>query len=95
MDIEGNERTSLPFWLKFGALDNVQQIGMEFHLDTNLVRTNKFVRTLKYLYFRGNYRLISYEVNGCAKNTDGGSRWEYFYLAEIVLKKINNNGKCI
>ena len=95
MDIEGNERTSLPFWLKFGALNNVQQIGMEFHLDANLVRTNKFVRTLRDLYFRGNYRLISYEANGCAKNTDGGSRWEYFYLAEIVLKKITNNGKCL
>ena len=105
MDIEGNERKGLPVWLKSGALDNVHQIGLEFHLDNAMfnnngiiwqimARTNNFIRTLKYLYFYGNYRLISYEANGCAKNTET-TRNVYFNLAEIVLKKIDHDHNCM
>ena len=90
MDIEGNERKCLPYWFLSGALDNVEQIGLEFHLDDDIVRTNQFLKTLKYLYFKGNYRLISYEANGCAKNTETNMRNKYFNLAEIVLKKVSN-----
>ena len=93
MDIEGNERQGLRIWLHEGALDNVQQIGLEFHLDDDIVRTNHFIRTLKYLYLKGNYRLISYEANGCAKNT-GTNRNLYFNLAEIVLKKKTDSDIC-
>ena len=96
MDVEGNERKCLPHWLFEGALDNVQQIGMEFHLDNDIMRTNKFIKTMRYLYFKGNYRLISYEANGCAKNTETNEgRNQYFNLAEIVLKKITDDDDCI
>ena len=96
MDIEGNERRGLPHWLHDGALDNVQQIGLEFHLDNDIVKTNSFIQALRYLYLKGHYRLISYEANGCAKNTETNiERNSYFNLAEIVLKKVTDNDICI
>jgi hypothetical protein len=96
MDIEGNELKGLPVWLKSGALDNVKQIALEFHLDRNIMTTINFINSLKELYFDRNYRLISYEANGCAKNSEtNGGRNRYFNLAEIVLKKIDNAEKCV
>ena len=96
IDIEGNELKSLPFWLKEGSLHNVQQVGLEFHLDKIVATTLKFIETLKELYFEGNYRLISYEVNGCAKNLEPAKgKDRYFYLAEIVLKKVVVNNRCM
>ena len=102
MDIEGNELKCLPSWLESGALENVQQIGLEFHLDNqynnyrnDLRTTANFIDTLKNLYFHGNYRLISYEANGCAKNSETNKgRNRYFNLAEIVLKKIPHDHSC-
>ena len=56
---------SLPSWLKSNALDNVQQIGFEFHLDNqfhnyqnDIKTTMNFIDTLQKLYFEGDYRLI-------------------------------------
>ena len=88
MDIEGNEIKCLPRWFREGALDYVEQMGLEFHLDDDIVKTNLFLKTIQSLYFKGNYRLISYEANGCAKNTETNRRNRYFNLAEIVLKKV-------
>ena len=90
MDIEGNEIKCLPRWFRAGALDYVEQIGLEFHLDDDIVKTNLFLKTMQSLYFKGNYRLISYEANGCAKNTETNRRNKYFNLAEIVLKKVSS-----
>jgi len=96
MDIEGNELKGLPQWLHDGALDHVQQIGLEFHLNNDIVKTNKFIKTLRYLYMKGDFRLISYEANGCAKNSEtNAGRNLYFNLAEIVLKRVTDNDSCI
>ena len=96
MDIEGNELNGLPLWLAEGSLDYVQQIGLEFHLDINIATTLSFIQTLKELYFEGEYRLISYEGNGCAKNLDvGKAREKYFYLAEVVFKKVALKNRCM
>ena len=32
MDVEGAERKGLDVWLSEGALDNVQQLAIEYHL---------------------------------------------------------------
>ena len=37
---------------------------------------------------------MSYEVNGCAKNAPYMKNVDYYVLAEIVLKKIDNNYRC-
>ena len=102
MDIEGNELKCLPPWIKSGILDNVQQIGFEFHLDNkdnnyknDKATTINFINILKKLYFYGNYRLISYEANGCAKHLEKmKGRNQYFNLAEIVLRKIPQGHPC-
>ena len=96
MDIEGNELNGLPMWLQEGSLQNVQQIGFEFHLNDDVSKTNDFIKTLKSLYFNGNYRLISYDPNGCWKNVEpkNNGNVNYYNLAEIVLMKVNRDKKC-
>ena len=98
MDIEGNELNGLPLWLQERSLQNVQQIGFEFHLNDDVANTNKFIKTLKSFYFNGNYRLISYDPNGCWKNVEpkNHGKVNHYNLAEIVLMKVNRvNTVCL
>ena len=90
MDIEGSELAGLPSWLSEGALRNVQQIAVEVHL-TGTESTIAFFKTMQRLYFEGDYRLISYEPNGCAFNMN--KKQTFYYLFEIVLKKVNQDHK--
>ena len=90
MDIEGSELTGLPQWLSDGALKNVQQVAAEVHL-RGTETTIKFLRTMQRLYFEGDYRLISYEPNGCWHNI--ADKEKFYYLSEIVLKKVNQEHK--
>ena len=98
MDIESNELKGLPMWLHEGSLQNVQQIGFEFHLNDDVATTNDFIKTLKSFYFHGNFRLISYDPNGCWKNVEPKKKGNvnYYNLAEIVLMKTNPvNNVCL
>ena len=90
MDIEGSELAGLPSWLSEGALKNVQQIAAEVHL-TGTESTIAFLKTMQRLYFEGDYRLISYEPNGCNFNMNKSQK--FYYLFEIVLKKVNQDHK--
>ena len=92
MDIEQAELEGLPAWLASGALDNVQQIALEIHLTEDVNVSVNFLKTLKKLYFEGNFRLISYEPNGCYRNIYKGED-KYYRLFEIVLKKVSENHK--
>ena len=100
MDIEGHELIGLPTWFNAGAFDNIRQIGFEFHLINfsnkyvnDMATTINFLETLKHLYFEGNYRLISYDPNGCWQNMVKIPQTHY-NLAEIVLMKIDETVKC-
>ena len=100
LDIEHNEIKILPNALKKGALTNVQQIGMELRLNDDAKRSNNLIRLLKRLYFKGNYRLISYDLNGCIENVAKTAlnllpSEGYYHLVEIVLKKITDNDTCV
>ena len=90
MDIEGSELTGLPQWLSDGALKYVQQIAAEVHL-RGTETTIEFLKTMQRLYFEGDYRLISYEPNGCWHNI--ADKEKFYYLSEIVLKKVNQKHK--
>ena len=90
MDIEGSELTGLPSWLSEGALKNVQQIAAEVHL-TGTESTIAFLKTMQRLYFKGDYRLISYEPNGCWFSNEKSQK--FYNLFEIVLKKVNQDHK--
>ena len=90
MDIEDSELTGLPQWLSDGALKNVQQIAAEVHL-RGTETTIEFLKTIQRLYFEGDYRLISYEPNGCWYNL--ADKKKFYYLSEIVLKKVNEEHK--
>ena len=90
MDIEGSELTGLPQLLSDGALKNVQQVAAKVHL-RGTETTIKFLRTMQRLYFEGDYRLISYEPNGCWHNI--ADKEKFYYLSEIVLKKVNQEHK--
>ena len=90
IDIEGNEIDGLDEWLKSGALDNVQQIALEYHLQ-DTISTLKFFKAVMSLYFKGDYRLISYDLNGCARTKHA----EYHKFAEIVLMRTSKRSPCI
>lgn len=94
MDIEEYEIEGLSAWLESGALDNVDQIGLEFHLNHGDVikKTRTFIKALSDLYSKLNFGLISYEANNCYKNLDRSQK--YFSLAEIVLKKQRKDQQC-
>ena len=92
MDIEQSELTGLPQWLSDGALKYVQQIAAEIHLQ-GTETTIEFLKTMQRLYFEGDYRLISYEPNGCWHNI--ADKKKFYYLSEIVLKKVNQEHKVI
>ena len=94
LDIEKEELKGFPVWLKSGSLDKVQQIAVEVHLQPpdDLKVAQNFLQTFKELNFQGNYRLINYEANNCWKNHN--SKYQYFSLFEIVLKKIQTNPMC-
>ena len=90
IDIEGYEVDALLQMFESGALDHVQQIGLEYHLpDTN--KALKFFHALTMLYFKGDFRLISFDMNGCV----GKSPNDYTKLAEIVLMRTSKNSVCI
>lgn len=89
IDIEGYEVDGLLEWLDSGSLRHVQQLAMEFHLpDTKT--TLKFFYGLMRLYIESNFRLISYDLNGCAGKT-GESYSQY---AEIVLMRQSEESVC-
>ena len=92
IDIEGAELAGLPSWLSEGALKNVQQIAAEVHL-RGTESTIEFLKTLQRLYFEGDYRLISYEPNGCWFNKERSQK--FYNLFEIVLKKVNQDHKAM
>ena len=90
IDIEGHEIDGLGQWLASGALRNVQQIALEYHLqDTE--STLKLFNTLIRLYFEEDFRLISFDVNGCARTKDR----DYHKYAEIVLMKPSETSICL
>ena len=95
MDIEGYELDGLATWLDTGALDYVDQIALEFHLNHGdaLQKTRKFAKILLDLYTHADFKLIAYETNNCYKNKDENQT--YFSLAEIVLKKSGTDYPCI
>ena len=89
IDIEGGEADGLQHWFESGALANVQQIGMEYHIkDTD--SAVKFFTAIKQLHVEANFRLISFDVNGCY----GKEKADYPKLAEIVLMRSSENSFC-
>ena len=90
IDIEGSELNGLPSWLSEGALKNVHQIAAEIHL-AGTESTIAFLKTMQRLYFKGDYRLISYEPNACWFNMVKSQT--FYNLFEIVLKKVNQDHK--
>ena len=93
LDIESHELSGLPLWLKSGALDNVEQLAMEVHLEPPEEKvTLEFLQTFKDLELKGNFRIFNWEANNCWKNYN--RNYDYFGLIEIVLKKINPSNAC-
>ena len=90
IDIEGHEVDGLLEWLESGALTNVQQLGLEFHL-LNTETTLKFFHGLAKIYVESDFRLISFDLNGCAGKVGD----KYVEYAEIVLMRPSGGSICI
>ena len=93
IDIEGGEIEGLKHWFESGALDNVQQIGMEYHLNQKNNPTNytlKLFSAIQQIYLESDFRLISFDINACY----GKSHHGYPELAEIVLMRSSESNLC-
>ena len=64
-DIEKEEIQSVPQWIESGSLDNVRQIGLEFH-DTS--RTAKVYGNISKSLLKIGFKLISFEPNFALPN---------------------------
>ena len=94
LDIEGLELSILPIWIESGLLKNVQQLALEVHLEPPEKKvTLEFLQRFIDLQLQGNYRIFNWEANNCWKNVKG-KKYDYFALAEIVLKKIDPYLSC-
>lgn len=87
VDAEGAELKALRDWIESGALDNVRQIGVEFH--THMEKKDvapvlmELVEDFQSLNRMG-FRLISYDANACmGKVPDPEHR--YYSLFELVF----------
>ena len=89
VDVEGAEVDGLLDWLESGALKNVQQLGLEFHLPDTATTLEFFYALLK-LYSLTDFRLVSFDFNGCGRNYDS---W-YTKYAEIVLMRSGKESIC-
>jgi len=96
VDVESSEINSIPEWLQTGALNNVQQIGIEMHTGkvhlTSEERPNVFRQLLKSFQelYKIGFRLVSYAPNLCVGNTsqDQDSK-NYYTYADIVFIRSN------
>ena len=89
IDIEGGEVNGLQSWFESGALGNVQQIGMEYHI-RDADSAVKFFKSIQQLYFEYDFRLISFDINGCI----GKKLHGFPEFAEIVLMRRNEYSYC-
>ena len=95
VDIEAYEVEAIPEWLSSGALANVDQIALEFHLDqaARLLKisipeaTRTYLRLIQSLYKLG-FRLIEWHANVAR-----GKLGRILPCMEVVFKR-NNSGVC-
>merc|ERR1719452_187928 len=81
IDIEGSELLALPNLLATGALDNVKQLTLEFHLPEQ----TEFISMLKLLQqlYHINFRIIAHDVN---KIVGPGHSRLYHYVILTLMK---------
>ena len=89
--MEGSELDGLSEWMSSGALDYVDQLGIELHTAPNwngyevpIERFKILLETLQKLYENG-FRVVSYEIN----YTAGKDSSNFYPFFEVVFVKDN------
>ena len=89
MDVEGAELDGLSEWMLTGALDYVDQLGIELHTAHNfngyevpIERFKILLETSRELYENG-FRIVSYEIN----YTAGKAGSNFYPFFEVVFVK--------
>eukprot|EP00091_Calanus_sinicus_P023101 TRINITY_DN7642_c0_g1_i1.p1 TRINITY_DN7642_c0_g1~~TRINITY_DN7642_c0_g1_i1.p1 ORF type:complete len:182 (-),score=37.16 TRINITY_DN7642_c0_g1_i1:93-638(-) len=91
IDIEGHELPGFPNWLETNALDNVNQLALELHLNIMTdVMNHIWLLDLMQQMYKLNFRLISHEVNMAV----GPQQHKLYNLMDVTFMKDNvwNNG---
>ncbi|XP_063718875.1 uncharacterized protein LOC134845744 [Symsagittifera roscoffensis] len=83
VDIEGEERNSIPEWIRSGSLANVKQIGIEFHQGDNGKNFQSYAEITKLLSQHG-FKLISWDPNMVVTSNLKSGPYSCF---EVVFRK--------
>ena len=104
LDIEGSELDGLLEWFESGALSNVQQIAIEYHMEAEWIKSTPqwqyktFLKGLQKIYVEDNFRLISYDFNLCWLSSYNQNIYQKYHgypaYSEIVLMRPSEDSFC-
>ena len=105
LDVEGSEIDGLLEWFESGALSNVQQIAMEYHMEATWIKDTPqwqyktFLQGLQKIYVEDNFRIVSYDFNLCwlsdvFRQNIFRQYHGYPAIAEIVLMRPSKDSVC-
>lgn len=86
IDIEGWEMSALPQALETGALNNVHQLALEYHLNDKV--QEKFMTLIQGMNKKLGFRQISYEANICWRNLQPSDKTMFLDISEVVWIKV-------
>lgn len=86
IDIEGWEMAALPQALETGALDDVHQLALEYHVDEK--NQESFMTLIQGMNRKLGFRQISFEANVCWLNHRRSSNPIFLDISEVVWKKV-------
>ena len=92
MDVESSELDCFDDWFKSDIFANVQQLGIEFHIQSSIVKSNfkqwfrKLNRYLVKLTTNYGLQVVSSSPNICVGKTEDFSRNHYAYLDVLFVR---------
>eukprot|EP00096_Caligus_rogercresseyi_P005471 TRINITY_DN2098_c0_g1_i2.p1 TRINITY_DN2098_c0_g1~~TRINITY_DN2098_c0_g1_i2.p1 ORF type:complete len:234 (-),score=39.41 TRINITY_DN2098_c0_g1_i2:43-744(-) len=95
VDVEGSELRAFPKWVSSGILQNVQQLGIEFHLGLATLETDgrvvshilDILKAVQGLHRQG-FRLVSYSPNNCVGKSQDKNQ---MYISYFDVVFVNTN----
>ena len=93
MDVESSELDCFDDWFKSGIFANVEQFGIEFHIQSSIVKASNFKQWFRKLNryivkLSDNFGLTvaSYSPNTCVGKTEDFTKTHYAYIDVLFVR---------